>query len=78
MKQKVMLSFWVMALSLSTQNCQQQIKNKTVNPDPMIQMILIPGGTFTMGGRSDQAYPDEESVQVCEDIPLHWEDGGEE
>ena len=22
-------------------------------------MKLIPGGTFTMGGRSDQAYPDE-------------------
>ena len=59
MKQKVMISFWVMALSLTTQNCQQQIKNKTVNPDPLIQMILIPGGTFTMGGRSDQAYPDE-------------------
>ena len=26
----------------------------------------------------DQAYPDEESVQVGEYVPLHWEDGGEE
>ena len=26
----------------------------------------------------DQAYPDEEGVQVGEDVPLHGEDGGEE
>ena len=26
----------------------------------------------------DQAYPDEESVEVGEDVPLHGQDGGEE
>ena len=40
MKQKVMISFWVMALSLTTQNCQQQIKNKTVN-------TLVVGGALS-------------------------------
>ena len=59
MKQIVIFSFWLMILSLATQNCQQQIKKKASNPDSLIQMKLIPGGTFTMGGRSDQAYPDE-------------------
>ena len=59
MKQTLMLSFLGVALSLVTQNCSPQTTNKTSNSDPLTKMKLIPGGTFTMGGRSDQAYPDE-------------------
>ena len=59
MKRIVMISSWLMVLSIATQNCQQQAKKKTWNTDSLPKMKLIPGGSFTMGGRSDQAYADE-------------------
>ena len=45
---------------LLIQNCKQASSNKELNNKNISsEMVLIPGGTFTMGGRSDQAYPDE-------------------